>query len=89
MERLDGLTFDFFRRGSRPCFYLQLHCSVHGYIRAAVDTKPAEQHPCPLCKSTCDSTAIGKGFTRGMLPTFEVVVPIIQHAQIRNFRFGQ
>ena len=85
MERLDGLTFDFFRRGSRPCFYLQLHCSVHGYIRTAVDTKPAERHPCPLCGNTCDSIAIGKGFTRGALPTFEVVHTLTQHAQNRNF----
>jgi hypothetical protein len=62
-----------------------LHCSVHGDIRAAVDAKPAERHPCPLCGSACDSTAIGKGFTRGMLPTFEVVCTLTQHAQNRNF----
>jgi hypothetical protein len=85
MERLDGLTLDFFRGGSRPCFYLQLHCSAHGDIRAAVDTKPAERHPCPLCGSTCASTAIGNGFTRGTLPAFEVVHTLTQQAQKRNF----
>ena len=89
MERLDGLTLDFFLRGSRPCFYLQLHCSAHGDIRVAVGAKPAEKHPCPLCGSTCDSTAIGNGFTRGMLPAFEIVSTPTQHAQSGNFRFRQ
>jgi hypothetical protein len=54
-------------------------------IRAAVDAKPAERHPCPLCGCACASTAIGNGFTRGMLPTFEVVGTLTQHAQKRNF----
>jgi hypothetical protein len=89
MERLDGLALNFFRRGSRPCFYLELHCSVHGDIRAAVDAKPAERHPCPLCGSTCESAAIGKGFTQGTLPTFEVVGTLTQRARSRNFRFRQ
>lgn len=62
------------QREYRQCFYIELHCSVHGDIRAAVLTKPANQHPCPVCGNACASAALGQGLTKRHLPAFELVV---------------
>ena len=78
---LDGLALGFTERGYRSCFYLELHCSEHGDIRAAVEEEPAQQHRCPLCGITCDSVALGRGLTLRELPNFEVVCALTRYAR--------
>jgi hypothetical protein len=82
MAFLDKLSPAFIRGGYRQCFYLELHCSTHGAIRVAVETEPAQQHPCPLCGSTCNSAAIGRGMTRQQIPAFEVVCKVTKYANV-------